>query len=194
MWLLYLSSRAVFSYFCTLCLASSPTMFASTKSISYSRMLRISRSSTVWLLFIWTPWDGLGLSPSTLLMMKFNILEVSSSSCRVPCKLRASTRKRHKLSVYRCLVSSSFARQLFVSILNRGSGKTASLQPTGTSLSNAAKTVKFVILWNLHFVFILFRVQVSITSVLLNNSFSFANSSLVHSDLDRSSRVLFSCA
>ena len=144
MWLLYLSSRTVFSYLCTLRLASSLTMFPSTISISYRRMLRVSRSSTVGISFMWTPRNWLGLSPSILLMNKLNNCEVSSSSRWVPCKWRASARKRQKLSLYACLVFSSYVRQLIVRCLNRGLGKNALLHPIGTSLSKAANTVKFV--------------------------------------------------
>ena len=144
MWLLYLSSRTVFSYFCTLRLASSPTVFPSTISISYRRMLRVSRSSTKGILFMWTPWNWSALNPSILLMNKLNNFEVSSSSRWVPCKWRASARKRLKLSLYGCLVLSSNVRHLIEPLLKRGSGKTAFLHPIGTSLSKAANTVKFV--------------------------------------------------
>ena len=72
-------------------------------------------------------------------------------------------------------------------------GKTALLHPIGTFLSKAAKTVQFVNLYNLHFVFILSRLQDSMTSVLLGKSFNFFKSSWVHTSLDRSSRALFLC-
>ena len=144
MWLLYLSSRTVFWYFCALCFASSPIIFPSTKSISYSTMLRVSRSSTVGISFMWTPWIWLGFSPSVLLMNKLNIFEVFSSSRWFPCMWRARARKRHRLLLYGCLVFSSKVRQLIVPFLNRGSGKTVSLHPIGTSLRRAANTVKFV--------------------------------------------------
>ena len=42
--------------------------------------------------------------------------------------------------------------------------------------------------------FILSRLQDSMTSVLLRKSFIFAKSSWVHTSLDRSSKVFFSCA
>ena len=129
MWLLYLSSRTVFSYFCTLRLASYPTMFQSTKSLSYSRMLRVSRSLAIGKSFMWTHWKWLGLSPSILLMNKLENFEVSFSSRWVPCKWRASARKSHKLSLYGCLVFSSYVRQLIVPFLSRSSGKTAFLRP-----------------------------------------------------------------
>ena len=144
MWLLYLSSRTVFSYFCALRLASSPAIFPSTKSTSCSRMLRVSRSSTVGISFMLTPWNCLGLSATFLLMKKNKNFEVSSSSRRVPCKWRGNARKRHKLLLFGCLVFSSNFRQLIVPYFNRGSGKTASLYPISTSLSKAAETVKFV--------------------------------------------------
>ena len=67
----------------------------------------------------------------------------------MPCKWRASARKRHKLSLYGCLVLSSNVRQLTVPFLNRSLGKTALLHPIGTSFSKAANTVKFVNLQNL---------------------------------------------
>ena len=147
MWLLFLSSRTVFSYFCTLRLASSPTTFPSTISISHKIMLRVSRSSTVGILFMWTPWNRSGLSPSFLLMNKSNSSEVSSSSRWVPCKWRARAQKRHRLPLYGCFVSSSNVWQLIVPILNGGSGKIAFLHPRGTSLSKAPNTVKFVNLY-----------------------------------------------
>ena len=143
MWLLYLRSCTVFLYFCTLRLASSPTMFPSTISISYSTMLRVRRSSTVGISFIWTPWNWLGLSPSILVMNKLNNCEVSSSSRWVPCKWKASARKRHKLSLYGCLVFSSNVSQLIVWFLSRSSGKTAFLHPIGTFFRGTAKTIKF---------------------------------------------------
>ena len=146
MWILYLISRAVFSYFCTLRLASSPTMFPSTISISYRRMLRVSRSSTIGISFMWTPWKWSALNRSILLMNKLNNFEVFSSSYWCPCMWRASARKRHKLSLYGCLMFCSNVRQLIVWFLSRGSDKTAFLHPIGTSLSKAANTVKFVIL------------------------------------------------
>ena len=46
-WLLYLNSSTVLSYFCRLRLASSQIMFPSTKSMSYSRILSVSRLSAV---------------------------------------------------------------------------------------------------------------------------------------------------
>ena len=143
MWLLYLSSRTVFSYFCTLRLASSPTLFPSTISISNSRMLRVSRSSTVGISFMWTPWNWLGLNPTFLLMNKLNNFKISTSSFWVPCKWKANAPKRHKLSLYGCLVFPSDLRQLIVPLLRRGSGKTASLHSICTPFRRATKTVKF---------------------------------------------------
>ena len=192
--LLYLSSCIVFSYFCTLRLASSQIMLPSTISISYSRMLRVSRSSTKRISFIWTPWNSSALNPSILLMNKLNNFEVFSSSRWFPCRWRAKPRKRHRSSLYGCLVFSSNVRQLIVWLLSRGSGKTGSLHPIGTSLSKAADRIKFVNLWNLHFVSILSRLQDYMTSVFLRKSFNFAKSSWVNTSLDWSSKVLFSYA
>ena len=129
MWLLYLSIRTVFSYFCALRFASSPTMFPSTISISYRRMLRVSRSSTVVISFLCIPWIWLGLSPSILSMNKLNNFGVSSSSRWVPCKWRASAQKRHKLPLYGCLVFSSYVRQLILPFLNRVRVKLRSCTP-----------------------------------------------------------------
>ena len=64
-------------------------------------------------------------------------------------------------------------------IFRRYSGRTASLQPFGISLSRAAKNVKFVNLKNLHFVFDLSFVHDSIASVFFKISFDFAMSSLL---------------
>ena len=144
MWLLYLSSRTLFSYFFTVRLVSSPTMFSSTISISYNRMLRVSRSSTVGISFKWTPWNWLVFSPSILLMNKLNNFEVYSCSLSFPCMWWARARKRQRLSLYGCLVFSSNVRRLIVWFLSRDSGKTASLHPIGTSLRRAANTVKLV--------------------------------------------------
>ena len=144
MWLLYLSSCTVFSHFCTICLASSPTIFPSIISISYRRMLRVSRSSTVGISLMWTSWNWLGLTPAIILMIKLNNFEVSPSSRSVPCKWRTRARKRHKLLLYGCLVFSSYVRQLILPFFNRGSVKTAFLDPIGTSLRRTANTVKFV--------------------------------------------------
>ena len=144
MWLLSLSSRTVCSYFCKLRLASSPTMFPSTISISYSRMLRVSRSSTVRMSFMLTPRNWFALNPTILLMNKLNNFEVSSSSRWFPCMWGARARERHRLLLYGGLVFSSNVRQLIVPLLNRSSGRTASLHPIGTSLKRAANTVKFV--------------------------------------------------
>ena len=194
MWLSYLSSRTVFLFFCTLRLASTPTMFPSTKSTSYRRMMRNTRSSTAGISFMWTPWNCMGLSPSILVMNKMNNFEVSSSSLWVPCKWRASARKRHKLSFFGCLVFSSNVRQLIVQFFKSGSGKSPSLHPIGTSLSKTANTVKVVNLQKLHCVFILSRLQDSMTSVLSKISLKFAKSSWVQTSLDRSSSVMSSCA
>ena len=194
MWLLYLSSRTVFLYFCTLRLASSPITLPSTISISYSSMLRVSRSSTKGLSFIWTRWKWSAPNPSILLFNKLNSFEVFSSSRWFPCMCRAGARERQRLSLYGCLVFSSNVRKLIVWFLSRGLGKTAFLHPIGTSLSKAANTVKFNNWQNLQFVFILSRLQDSMTSVWLRKSFNFAKSSWVHTSLDWSSRVLFSCA
>ena len=144
MWLLYLSSCAVFSYFCTLRLTCSPIMIPSTKSISYSTLFRGGRSYTKRISFIWTPWTWSALNSSSLLMNKLNITEVSSSNRWVSCKWRASERKRHKLLLDSCLVFSSYVRQLIVWFFSRGSNKTAFLHPIGTCLRRAANTVKFV--------------------------------------------------
>ena len=134
----------MFSYFGTLCLASSPIMFPSTLLISYSRMFRVSRSSAIGVSFIWTRWNWSVLNPSILLMNKLNNFEVSSSSRWFPCKWRARARQRHKLSLYGFLACSSNVRQLIVPFFTRGSGKIAFLHPIGTSLSNAAHAGKFV--------------------------------------------------
>ena len=172
--LLYLSSRTLLSYICTLRLASSPIMLPSTISISYRRMLGVSRSSTIGLSFMWTPWECLGLNPSILLINKLNIFKVSFSSRWFLCKWRARARKRHRLSLYGCLVFSSNVRQLIVHFFESGLGKIASLHPIGTSLRRAANLGKIVKLLNVHFVFILSRLQDSMTSVLLRESFNLA--------------------
>ena len=46
---------------------------------------------------------------------------------------------RHKLSLYGCLVFSSYVRQLIVRFLNRGSGKTAFLHPIGYVFQRSCK-------------------------------------------------------
>ena len=104
--------------FCTLRLATSSLMFPSTKSKSYSRMLRVSRTSIVGLSCKWIPWNWLALRPFILLMKKIDDFEVSSSSRWVPYKWRAGARKRLKLSSFGCLVFSSYVRQLIVPFLN----------------------------------------------------------------------------
>ena len=169
-------------------------MLPSTVFISYRRKLRVSRSSAVGISFIWTPWNWSALNPSVLLMNKLNIFEVFSSSRWFLCKWRARARTKHRLSLYGCLVFSSNVRQLIVQFFKSGLGKTAFFHPIGTSLSKAANTVKFVNLYNLHFVFIFSRLQDSLTSVWLRKSFNIAKSSWVHTSLDWSSRVLFSYA
>ena len=121
-----------------------------TKLISLRKIFSNSRSSSIVMSVIWTPWDRLRLSRSILLINKLKILDVSSSGRWFPCKWRARARKRHKLSLDGCLVFSSYVRQLTVWFSSRGLGKTASLQPIGSSLSKAAYTVKLVNLWNLH--------------------------------------------
>ena len=90
---LYLSSRTVFSNFCTLRLASSLILFQSAIPISYRTMLRVSRSSTKGILFIWTPWNWSALNPSILLMNIMNRLEVSSPSCWFLFKWRVREKK-----------------------------------------------------------------------------------------------------
>ena len=193
MWLLYLSSRTVLSYFCTLRRAGSPTMFPSTISISYSTMLKISWSSTVGISFIRTIWNWLGLSPSILLMNNLNNFEISPSSRWVPCKWRASPRKRHKLSLYRCLVFSSFVRQLIVWFLSRGSEKTAFLHPIKIFLTGAAITSILLTCRTSTLCSFFLGYKTLWRHFRLRKSFNFARSSWVHTSLDRSSRVLFSC-
>ena len=127
-------------------------------------------------------------------MHKLHIFEVSSSSRWFPCKWRTRARKRHRLSLYGCLVFSSNVRHLIVQFFKSGSGKIASFYLIGTPLRRAVNTVKFVNLKNLHFVLNLSLLHDLMTSVLLRISLSFAMSSLVHTSLDRSSNVLFSCA
>ena len=144
MWLLDLSSRTVFSYFCKLLLASSPIMLPSTISIPYSRMLRISRPSARGISFMWTPWNRSVLNPSVLFMNKMTKFEVSSSSRWFPCKWRARAQKRHRLLLYGCLMFSSNVRQFVVQFIKSGSGKTASLHFIGMFLSEAANSVEFV--------------------------------------------------
>ena len=144
MWLLCLNSRTVFLYLCRLRLASSPTMFLFTISISYRTMLRVSRSSTVGISFMWTPLNWSGLNPSNFLMNKLNTFEVSSCSRWFLCMRRARARKRHSLTLYGCPIFSSNVRQLIFWFLSRGSGKIAFLHPVGTFLSKEASTVRFV--------------------------------------------------
>ena len=99
--------------------------------------------------------------------------------------------KWNKLSSNGWVVFASKVRQLTVWFLNRDLGKKASIQPIGTSLSEAEFTVKFVRLKKLPFVAILSLLHDSMTSVLLKWSFSFAMSSLVYTCLDRSRSVWF---
>ena len=106
MWLLYLCSRTPISYFCTVRRASSPTMVPSTVSISYTRLLRVSRSSTVGISFMWTASNWSGLSPSNFEKKKLKNFEVSSSCRWFPCMWRARAGKRQKLSLFECLVFS----------------------------------------------------------------------------------------
>ena len=192
--MLYLNSPRVLLYFCILRQASSLIMLPSTISISYSTILRVSRSSTKTISFKWTPWNWSPLNSSTLLMNNLKNLEISSSSRWFPCMRRTGAQERHMFLLYGCLMFSSNVKQLIVWLLSRGLVKTAFLHPIGTSLSKAGNTVKFVKLSNIHIVFILFRRQDSMTPVLLKKSFFFAKSSWVHTSLGRSSRVLFSCA
>ena len=99
-----------------------------------------------------------------------------------------------KLFFCSCLVFSSVVKPLSVWFFNRSLGKTASLQPIGTSLSKTATTVKFLNLRKLHFLVNFSQLYESKISILLRRSISFVKSSLVHTSFDPSSRVLFSCA
>ena len=139
----------------------------------------------------WTVWDW--VCPF-FLMNKLKNFEVSTPRRWVLRKWRARAWWRHMLSLYRCPVFSSNVRHLIVPFLNWRSSKTASSQAISRSLSKAAKSGNFVKLCNLYFVYIVSPLQNSMTSILLKMSFSFANSPLVHTSLDRSSMVLFSCA
>ena len=91
-WLLYLNSSTVLSYFCRLRLASSQIMFPSTKSMSYSRILSVSRISAVGI-------EAVGLSAVHVdsleligtvsilfIYQELKILDVSSSSRWFPCQ------------------------------------------------------------------------------------------------------------
>ena len=101
--LLYLSNCAVDSYFCTLRLASSPIMFSNTFSKSYSKILRVTRSSTSGRLFMGFLWNWLGLSPSFLLTSKLKNVHVFSTltSVQTECK---STKKTQVVNIWLCWV------------------------------------------------------------------------------------------
>ena len=62
----------------------------------------------------------------------------------ISMQMRARTRKRNKLFLHGCLVFFFKMWQLIVWFSSRDSGKTASLQPIGTSLCKAANTVKSI--------------------------------------------------
>ena len=143
-WLLYLSSPNVISYFCKRRLSSSRIMFPPSISKSYNKKMKVSRASTTEILFKWTSWIWLRLSPTVLLTNEMEILEVFSSGCWVAWFWRASAQKWHKSSIYGCLVFSFKMRHSIVTFLNRVSAKTASLQPRGTSWSRTARMVIFV--------------------------------------------------
>ena len=71
-------------------------------------------------------------------------------------------------------------------------GKTVSLQPMVPSVSNAAKIVNFVSMYNFHFVLARSPVHDSMTSVLLATLLTFLMSSVVVTKLDLSNVVTFS--
>ena len=169
-------------------------MFHFTLSISGRKILSNSRSSAIRMSFISTHWNWLGLSPSLLFLINLKFLYVSFLFL---CKWSAGAQKGHLFSLYDYLVPSLKVRKLIKLILDflrRSLGKRASLQPIGRFFSKTANTLKFVNLWNLRFVFIPSLLQNWMTSFLLKMSPSFVKSSLVRTGLERSSRVLFSCA
>ena len=79
--------------FLILRLASSPIVLPSAISISYSTMLRVSRSSTKGISFIWTRWNWSALNPSIFLTNKLNNFEVCSSSHWFPCMWRTKPKR-----------------------------------------------------------------------------------------------------
>ena len=114
MWLFSLNSCTVFSNFSSLCLANSPITFPSAISKSYSRKLRVCRSSTNGTSIMWTSLNCLGQSPSILFLDEAKMFKVSSSRRSYPCNKRARARKRHRLSLCGCLKFSSKLRHLIV--------------------------------------------------------------------------------
>ena len=133
-----------FPNLCTFRRAISSKMFASLISRSTSKIVRVSGSSATGFLSIWTLCNWLARSPSILFLYELNIFEVFYSNNGLPSKHRPIAWKRHKLSLFGCIFFFLNVRQLiFFWIFNRGSYKTASLQPRGTSLSEAANPVKF---------------------------------------------------
>ena len=106
------------------------------------------------------------------------------------CKWRGRARKGHKVSLHDFLVFFSNVSCLTVSFRSRALGKTASLQTTATSLSETANTLRVDNLQNHHLVVFLPLLQDLMTSILLKASLSFVKPLLVHTNFDRSSRVL----
>ena len=163
-------------------------------SISYRRISAWTLNSTAAISSLQTPWKFAGSAPLLFLRKKLNSLEVSLLNLSFPCKGNARALKRNKLSLFGSRVLSSSLKQLTEWFLNSGFGNTVSLQPMGSSLSNAAKVVTFVSSQNFNFVLACSLVHNSITSMLLSRFLTFVKSSVVATSLDLSNSVLFSSA
>ena len=100
-------------------------------------------SSTAAISSIQTPRKFAGPLPLVFLRNRLNMLEVSSSGLSFPCECNARAPRRPKFSFYGFRVLSTIVKHLTERFFKIGSGKTVSLQPMGTSLRNAAKTVIF---------------------------------------------------
>ena len=157
---------------------------------SYRKMFTWNKSSTVGTSFTQTHWKLPGSDPLLFLRIRLNFSELFSPSAPFPCKCKARALKRHRLSLYGFLTFSSSVIQLTVWFFVSGSGSTASIHFIGTSLSSAAKTVSLL---KFHSLFAHYFVHASITCVLLITFLISTKPSLVATNSDSSSKVLFLC-
>ena len=100
-----------------------------------------NKSSTFGMSLKRTPWNFETSLSSLLLGKRLKIFEASHFSSLLPCKCRANALNNQRLSLYGCIVFLSKVKQFKLQFLGTGSGKTASLQPMGTSCSNETKSV-----------------------------------------------------
>ena len=167
---------------------------ASTKSISYGKLLSLNMSATFEMSFIWIPGTFEEAPSSQLRRKRLKILKSLVANCRCHANVK------HVLKISRgcCFRKVSFFSRKWDSLrcgfFKSGSGNTKSLQPLDISLIYETKTVPFVRLNNFQIVLVFSFRQWSTKTKCYKFSCKLTISTCIHTGLDVSITVLFSCA